>query len=131
MYKIRPYKKSDFEMVCSWWNSAEMPGMRESMIPSTTYVVEKDGDPMMTACLFLMNCPDGCMVENLVSSPEYKGNREGATELLFGHLESVAKDQGYKTMVIFSHEEKLKNLYKNMGFVKAMDNVTVFSKAVL
>ncbi len=130
MYNIRNYTSSDYNTISNWSHQRGMGVLKESMIPSTTYIVEKEGQPVVTGCLFLMNCEAGCMVENILSNPEFDGNREGATQFLFSKLEDKAKNLGYNTMVIFSYEPKIKQLYETLGFTKTLENVTTFAKEI-
>jgi hypothetical protein len=123
---IRPYKETDFQTIQKW-----SPRIWKSLFPDTTYIAEIDGVPSVCLCLYLMNSPDACMVENLFSDPTQKGPaRKEAVNLLFKHLEEVAKSLGYKTLVLFSYEDKLKLRYEEIGYVRTVDNVTTYAKSL-
>lgn len=125
--KIRNYTDNDFEMLKSWWSASNLT-ISEDMIPKdTTYILEVSGIPMYSACLYLMNCKAGCMIENVIRNPD-KESVNGALEELTLFLEHKAKDMGYTKVVIFSYKEKVKDLYENLGFHKTLDNVTTFCK---
>lgn len=130
--RIRQFEDDDYEMVVGWWaKQDELPPSR-SMLPETTWILELDGTPALCVCLYLMNCPEACKVENLVGNPDLKGpDRYQALSILFEHLEEEARDRGYSALVLFSHEPRLKDRYQELGFVKTLENVTTFSKRII
>jgi N-acetylglutamate synthase-like GNAT family acetyltransferase len=133
MVQIRPYvEASDFDEVQSWWVSAGYPPIWKALLPQeTTYVLEKDGMPSLCACLYLMNAPDACMIENLVANPRLNAeDRHNFVPMLFEYLESEARKRGYKTIVLFSPTEKLKSRYMELGFVPTATNITTFAKTL-
>lgn len=133
MFSVRPYnEEKDFETVCSWWTARSLPRIWKALLPlETTFVVEHDGVPVTCACLYLMNCPDASMVEMLASNPNVsKEVRREGVSLIFSHLEKEAKSRGYRTLVLFSYEDKLKDRYLELGFIPAISNVTTFAKSI-
>lgn len=127
MFTFKKCEDLDFAILKDWWKESHILFNIDS-IPDSTYIVSRNGLPVISGSLFLMNCPNGCMVENVIANPCLKGNREGALEFLFENLEQIAKDKGYKSLVIFSYKEKVKDLYTKLGFMKTLDNVTTFCK---
>ena len=131
---IRLYNESlDYEMLSSWWEGHGQAAPRKDMLPEdTTYVLEVNGKPLLSACLYLMNCKAASLVENVISNPLiFLPNRKQLVSALFSHIENVAKSKGYNTLVIFSYEDKVKNRYEELGFTKTLNNVTTFSKEVI
>jgi predicted GNAT family N-acyltransferase len=131
MFDIRKYNElTDFDTIEKWWTAANTK-IWKGLLPETTYTVYENETPVVTACLYLMNSPNACMIENLVGNPDFdKEKRKVATRLLFVYLEEVAKQSGYKTIVLFSYESKLKDYYSSFGYTKTLDNVTTFSKEI-
>ena len=117
-------------MLQSWYNNIGWELKETSLPTDTTYILEVDNIPVLSACLFLMNCKDASMVENVIGNPEYKELRKGKLPLLINHLENEAKNLGYNTLVIFSFEDKVKSIYENLGFKKTLENVTTFAKEI-
>jgi N-acetylglutamate synthase-like GNAT family acetyltransferase len=132
MYSIRPYQDSDLQTVQKWWIEQGLAPVWRALLPlESTYILEIDGEPALCACLYLMNSEDACMVENLVGNPKFKGTqRYEAVPVLFKHLENEAKRFGYRTLVLFTYEDKLKERYQDLGFIKTTENVTTFAKSI-
>jgi len=129
---IRRYRTDDYEMLCDWWREAGMTPPTRNMLPEqTTWICERLGVPMVSACLYLMNCKDASMVEHVIGNPKYKGiERSNALDELLHHLEKEAKDRGYRVLVIFSYNEKVKARYLELGFKNTLNNVSTFAKAI-
>lgn len=133
MFKIRPYvEASDYETLKGWWEKQNMTPAWKALLPEeSTYVLEIDDVPALSLCLYLMNCKDACMVENLIGNPDITGpKRKEATKQLFLYVEEVAKAKGYTTLVLFSYQEKLKQYYESLGYRKTLENVTTFAKSI-
>lgn len=130
---IRAYNEtSDYEMLSSWWNGHGQAAPRKDMLPDTTYILEYDNKPLLSACLYLMNCKAASMVENVISNPFFPvASRQDCVAHLFSHLESVAKSKGYNTLVLLSYEDKVKHRYEDLGFKRTLNNVTTFAKEVI
>lgn len=132
MINIRPYKSSDLTMIQLWAIDQNMAPVWDISLPEdSTFVLEIDGVPALTACLYLMNSKQACMIEHLVGNPEFKnkGRREAVT-VLFKYLEDLAKSKGYTNVVLFSYEDKLKDKYEALGYSRTLENVTTFSKVL-
>lgn len=129
---IRNYNKEDYKMLASWWHEHLQLAPREDMLPpDTTYILEYDNQPVLSACLYLMNCPGASMLENLISNPKHESlERKILVSYLIKYIEREAKKRGYNTLVLFSYQDKLKIRYEELGFVKTLDNVTTFAKEV-
>lgn len=127
---VRLYNESDLPMLKSWWKTFESHPAWEDLLPKdSTFVVEHNGIPVASMCLYLMNVPIAAMMENLIANPEVeKSLRHEAVNFLFSHIENVAKEKGYKTIVLFSYVEKLKQRYEDLGYSRTLENVTTFAK---
>lgn len=127
---IRRYTEHDYPLLKSWWEAHGEFSPTPGMMPlETTFILEDDGSPAISACLYLMNTKEASKVENLVSSPGLDPvRRRELVKELFGYLEVFAKLQGYKVLVLFSHEDGLKKRYQELGFVPTQTNITTFAK---
>ena len=124
--------KKDFELLNKWALAGHGLPFKLDIIPETTYIIEHQNQPIATLCLFLMNCKGGAMVENLLSDLSVdKGIRKEAVNLLFNHVEKVAKEKGYNTLVLFSNVDKLKERYTDLGYKETMSNVSTFAKELV
>lgn len=128
---IRLYKDSDYEMIVSWHLKAGMGFIPKDFISETSYIAENKGIPIYFSSLFLTNAKAVCWMENVIANPDTnKELREDGLQKLTNHLESEAKNNGSKRLVIFSYNDKVKNVYKGLGFTKTLDNVTTFAKEI-
>ena len=128
---IRQYKESDYEMIASWWMRSTGGYLPKTFISETSYIVENKNIPIYFSSLYLTNCNGCCWMENVVANPDTdKDLREDGLEKLTNHLEKEAKDNGYRHLIIFSYNDKVKNIYKGLGFIKTLDDVTTFAKEI-
>lgn len=128
---IKPFTIDDYPMLKSWWNDAGMMAPPMDMLPlETTFICSPDGIPLVSGCLYLMNCKTA-MVEHIIGNPNHKGiERKNALELLIWHLEVEARSRGCTYLMIFSYEQKVKNRYEELGFIETLNNVSTFSKEI-
>lgn len=130
MIQIRTLEGSDFSLLSAWWSEHGMPSPTRDIYPPTSYMCLYDGVPTLSASLFLMNCPGAAKIENLVGNPLLRAERKECVPLLFRHVERIAAAWGYKQLILFSYEDKLKQKYEDLGYVKTLENVTTFSKKI-
>lgn len=129
---VRNYnEETDYATLVSWWKEQGLAPAWKALLPETTYIAEIDGVPVVAASLFLMNVPDAAMMENLIGNPSYKGKgRREAAQAVLAHAEGEARKRGYRTLVLFTAEDRLKDLYRGVGFQETLTNVTTFSKDI-
>lgn len=125
---IRLYKPEDFEMIQSWWTSqGEISPSKEMMPLDTSFVLEENGVPLASVCLYFTNSKEICHFANIVGSPDSKGpKRKEATQLLLEYAKLFAKEHGYKKLLCFSYKDKLKKRYEEMGWTPTLHNITSF-----
>lgn len=136
MYTIRPYNKNqDLELIYSWCKSYGLPDTVRTNIPEdTTYVLEYNNQPIMSACLYLTNCKNFSFIENAIKDRSIDKNvTEKGLEILFSYLESKSRELGYRMTFIMadSHLEKLNSKYFNMGYKVAIPSITLLCKGVV
>lgn len=133
MYTIRKYnKEQDLELICSWCKSYDLPDTVRTNIPEdTTYILEYENQPIMSACLYLTNCKNFSFIENAIKDKKInKDITSTGLNILFSYLENKARELGYKMTFIMadSDKDKLKNKYMNMGYTPVIKNITLLCK---
>jgi len=128
MITIRHYEAKDFPMVDSWWKAHKEIGPTPSMLPlDTTFIMEMEGQPASCLTILLTNCKDYSYLENFVSNPELKGpGRVEANKEFIKFFTIFAKAAGYKNILAFAKEEKLKTHYETLGLRKTLTNLDSF-----
>ena len=128
MYNIRHYEAKDFPMIDSWWKAHNEIGPTPSMLPTdTTFIMEMEGQPASCLCIFLTNCKEYSYLGNFVSNPEFKGpERHKANKYFLMFIKEFANAAGYKHVLAFAKEEKLKTHYENIGMRKTLKNLDSF-----
>lgn len=122
MIAIRPYKFIDYEMLSTWWLSADMTPPEEKMMRETSYVLEKDGTPVLSASLFLTNGPIA-WIDNFIGNPNTP-IRE--TKSLLRFLSAIADFNKKDRMFCMSVNKKTDRLYEFLGFNKTAEEVSTF-----
>lgn len=116
MVNIREMRPDEMLMLKSWWAGHQLPEPTEAMFPlRTTFVLETEGEPVLSAAIVETNMPYMCLVENYVSKPNVKVSEE-LGELLLTFLRIRAKMLGYQNLVCLSTEPQLTKRYQEMGF---------------
>jgi hypothetical protein len=130
MFTVRTYKTTDYEMLAKWFIYAlEHIPVKTAYTEDSTFIVEYNGDPIASACLYLTNCKEHCYLEHFVASPEFKANpiRKEATMHLLEYIAKFAKDNGYKRVVGIGYKDGVKKRIREWGFRHTAD-VSVFVK---
>lgn len=131
MFTIRQYTEEDFPLLNSWWMDWEKtPAWKELLPEESTFIVEYENKPIASACLYLIfGVQNAAMVEHLISDKHSDPVvREEAVDLLVSYMEQVAMQCGYKSLVCFGYNEKVKDRYKELGYQETLQNVSTFSK---
>jgi hypothetical protein len=127
--EIRNYvERTDFEMISRWLSLWNQPVGNKDFYPKTTYVATVDGVPVLTGCLYLTNCKNAAMMENIIGDPNKPKERKAALSKLFDHIAKEAKRLGYKYIVSMVLEPKLIANYEKHGFAVTARNYTSVSK---
>lgn len=102
----------------------------EVMFPAdTTFVVEINQMPALSACLYLTNSPWFVHVEHLIGNPALSGDeRRQALKAGLEYIEEYARRLGYHNLYCVTQPEKLKKYYESLGFEKTVDGAAAFIK---
>lgn len=128
MINIRHYTEKDFPMIENWWKANNEVAPSISMLPmDTTFIMEMNGQPASCLCIFLTNCKEYSYLGNFISNPELKGpERHEANKEFLKFIKTFAGAAGYKRVLAFAKEEKLKTHYQNIGMRNTMKNLDSF-----
>lgn len=129
MIKIRNYRQDDYEMLKSWWIEAEEVPPTKELIPSTTYILEDRGTPVMSLSLYTTNCTVLGFLEAFIKNPMYYDSQVSSFKLVT-HAENEAKKLGCEILVCMSFEPKLKERYQQLGYTNTVNNLSSFSKSI-
>lgn len=126
---VRPYTDRDFEMLCSWWKASGTVGIKPSMLPPTTYVLEYKGRPVFAHSLVCTNVKEYAYLENFVSDPSYKSpNRHELSLTMVQFMERLAKNLGYKRLLSLAPNSKLQSRYQDIGWTTTLTGVSTVMK---
>lgn len=126
---IRLYKNEDYEMIKSWWIEANEPfPPKELMTEDSTFILEINNKPLMSVMLLLTNSSLAWLT-SFIKDPKFKDSKE-ASKFITNYAENFAKEKGYKTILMFSYTDNLKQRYQNLGYIKSADNISSFVKRI-
>lgn len=130
MINIRLFKEKDYKDILMWWiKSGELPPSLNMLPLDSTFILEYEGTPILSMCVYFTNTKEIAYSENLIGNPNFKGpKRRELVPVLFKYVENFAKDKGYKRFICFSYKDKLKKRYKNLGYKPTVNNLTSFVK---
>lgn len=80
------------------------------------FVAERDGE--MAGLIVLGPAEEGFLVDNVAVRPPHQGNGVGRS--LLEHAEVAARDAGYESVYLYTHEKMTENqaLYARIGYVE-------------
>ena len=121
---FRSFKQGDYEICCEWWkwwwkHNGQDP-VRRAFLPKDErcFMLEKNGVPIASYFLFLMDPYIVGWATYLVSNPEYKEKDRGeAIELLIDRIEEVCKSLNYKYIFTMGRNKHLIETHRKLGWV--------------
>lgn len=128
-FAIRNYKSSDFELVNSWWKKIGKTSSFNVYPEESSYILEYKDKPLLCASLYLLNSPIAAMLENVICDFEYEvPNRKELVKEFVNHLEVLTKSKGYQNLILLVYEDKLKDRWEDLGFIRISNNISGFCK---
>jgi len=132
MISIRPFKESDFGLICSWWKAAgefaPLPGM---MTEDGTFVLELDGDPVMTLSCLKTQTKEISYFEGYCARPGLpKAVRNAIGRVLWEHGYQYLRNSGFKRVLIFTNKEALASRYERLGMNRNMSGVYALGRVL-
>jgi hypothetical protein len=128
--RIEQFTSADYPMIQSWWKTANEIAPELHMIPSTTYVMYCDDQPILSVSLIMTNIPLS-WIDNFIGNPELKGpTRKECVSILLNHLSKVAKEYGKERLFCMSMNDKTTKRYIDLGFKQTANQISTFVKGV-
>ena len=130
---VRPYKESDYDMICEWWKAYEMaPPMRGMMIEDGTFVAELDGNPLMTITAFKTQSLEVSYLEGFCSKPGLINSiRNFASQSIVEHAYAYLRKLGFKRVNCLSLQDKLTKRYQELGGIVQCSGITSLGKELI
>ena len=97
---FRTLEKEDYKTICAWWKRWEWPILPKEMLPDNGecgFIVEKNGEPIVSAFLYLTNST-------------------GAIELLLGGAEKFCKGLGVTYIFSIGRNKNLMKTHEKLGW---------------
>lgn len=123
---IRPFKDSDYSMICSWWNAAGEPAPSSGMMGYGTFVLELDYCPALSLTVFLTQSKQVAYIEGFIKNPEFKQSLETEGQTLWNHCFEWAKARGAKNVFCYCKQPKLEKKYERFGMTKVDSDLSAF-----
>lgn len=122
---IRPYRNSDFEMICNWWTSHNEPSPQLGMmVEDGTFIYEYNGQPILSLTVFITQSSIGYF-EGYISNPEInKEIRNKCGEKLWKHCFEYAEKRNIKYLLAYTDKSPLVKRYESFGMTKCINNLT-------
>lgn len=128
--KIRAYRESDFEMICSWWEDHnQIPPSRGMMIEDGTFILELFGKAAMTLTVFKTQSKEMSYFEGYCKHPLIpKIISNEISKVLWEHCLNYLRDNGYKRVLIFTDKPALVNRYQKLGMIENIGGITALGR---
>lgn len=115
----RKLKKSDWDILVSWWKWWRWPIMPKDFLPDNGtggIMVEKNNTPIVAGFLYETNS-SVLILEWIVSNPKYKEyDRKEAIELLIKEAENLAESKNYRYMFSIGRSKHLLETHEKLGW---------------
>ena len=123
--KIRDYKDSDFDEICSWWKEhGECPPLPGMMCEKATFVLELDDQPVMTLTILTTESLEISYFEGYCVKPGIsKSVSHELGDRFFNFGYALLKQLGFKRVVGFTNRHKLVERYQELGMDVYLKNM--------
>ena len=117
---FRTLNEEDYETICAWWKQWKWAVLPRTALPNNGkggFIVEKNGEPIVSAFLYLTNSSIA-YIEWIVSNPSYReADRKNAIELLINQCEEFCKTiSGVDTILSIGRHKHLIETHKKLGW---------------
>lgn len=131
-FDIRPYRENDFETIVSWWEAHhEVPPLPGMMIEDGTFVLEMNGEPIITLTAFKTQSKQISFLEGFCSKPGLdKKLRNELSRGLWRHVLNYLKEDGFKRVMIMAHREALAKRYQELGMQMGLHSVQTLGREI-
>lgn len=127
---IKPYNKSQYAILDSWWKAHNWPSITESLLPSIGFIVWQGIQPLTAGFLYTTNSKFG-VVEWVISNPlSDRIERDAALDLLIDQLIKTASELNIDTLFTTTKHAKLIERYKSHEFIIGDEKMTTLIRRV-
>lgn len=129
---IRAYKETDYDRVYSWWEARnEVPPCLGMMIEDGTFILELDGEPVMTLTALTTQSKHISFFEGYCAKPGMdKTLRNMLGSLIWGHGVKYLQSKGYTRVNIVTDKLKLLKRYEELGMELQMTGLYSLGKEI-
>lgn len=122
---IRPYTNADFNEICSWWEGHhETPPIYGMMVEDGTFVVEYQGERVMTVTALKTQSQEVAYLEGFCVKPQTdKKLSHEFSNILFDHACRYLKKAGYKRALIMTNKHRIMDRYIDLGMRRTLSGV--------
>lgn len=117
-------------MICDWWNHyKETPPIAGMMIEDGTFILEIDKIPALSLTVFLTQSKEIAYLEGFIKNPHFENiSLHEVSQSLWDHCFLYAKNKGYKRLLAYCNNDKLKKKYQQFGMVNVLEPLSGFVK---
>lgn len=128
---IRHYDPADYPLLESWWEAHGAEPLHESMVPSSTCIVEMGGWPVASGSIFGCNCNHVAFLHGLVTRPGLSIGKAGeALRALMDGIDMMMRASGHTLLLGTVQPGGLARGSRMMGFAFAGDLVQPVARVV-
>ena len=121
---FRSFKEGDYEICCEWWkwwwkHNGQDP-VRRAFLPKDErcFIIEKNGVPIASYFLFIMDPHIVGWTTYLVSNPEYKEkDRRDLIKLLIQNVEKEAEKYGIMQLFTVCGDKHMSNIHDSLDWI--------------
>lgn len=125
MITIRQYSPLDLPLLNRWYERVGVFGISENLLPSTTYILENNGKPVIAHSLVCTNVKEYAYLEGFISDVDYRApDRDELVRYMVNFMKDLGKSLGYRRLLTIAPNEKLRQRYIELGGKATMENVT-------
>ena len=121
---FRSFKEGDYEVCCKWWSwwwkhNGQDP-VKRAFLPKDerSFIIEKNGVPVASYFLFIMEPHIVGWATYLVSNPEYKEkDRRDLIKLLIQNVEKEDEKYGILQLFTVCGDRHMSNIYVSLDWI--------------
>lgn len=122
--KVRAFESKDYQDVCSWWKKQEWPALPESILSTSGFIIENNGQKLAATWIFRTNCPIYIM-EWTVGNPDANWNdRSSAIKIVTDAACEWAKSDGASQVFTMTKNDRYMEKLEEIGFKKTESGMT-------
>ena len=121
---FRSFKKGDYEICCEWWSwwwkRSGLDPVKRVFLPKDErcFVIEKDGVPIASYFLFIMEPQVVGWATYLVSNPKYKEKDRGdLIKLLIQNVEKEAEKYGIMQLFTVCGDSHMSRIHDSLDWI--------------